>query len=165
MSEAEAPSPETLPNDIRSLSYTGHFIVWIMRTAVACAPECRMIHREFSHAFGPHVEAGAKAFERVLLALARGTRSISLARPGHVHMTNDELGLLALFAAGQIGDEPRCLAHARWLMGKSRPEPLCEAVAELGTLLARNGRIVCRSPDAVPPQGCAGKLVHLHTVV
>lgn len=156
MSAAEAPSPETLPNDIRNLSYAGHFIVWVMRTAVACAPECRMIHREFSHAFGPHVEAGAKAFERVLLALARGTRPITLARPGRVHMTHDELSLLALFAAGQIGDGVRCLAHARWLMGKSRPEPLCEAVTDLGILLARNGRIVCQAPDAVPLTGCRG---------
>ena len=155
MSAAEAPSPETLPNDIRNLSYAGHFIVWVMRTAVACAPECRMIHREFSHAFGPHVEAGAKAFERVLLALARGMRPITLSRPGHVQMTHDELSLLALFAAAQDGDEARCLAHARWLMGRARPEPLCEAVADLGILLARNGRIVCRSPDSVPPQGCA----------
>lgn len=165
MSAAEAPSPETLPNDIRNLSYAGHFIVWVMRAAVACAPECRMIRREFSHAFGPHVEAGAKAFERVLLALAKGARPITLARPGHVHMTHDELSLLALFAAGQIGDGARCLAHARWLMGKARPEPLCGAVADLGILLARNGRTLCRAPDAVPLSGCAGKLARLHTVV
>jgi hypothetical protein len=164
MPVAEAPSPETLPNDIRNLSYAGHFIVWVMRTAVACAPECRMIHREFSHAFGPHVEAGAKAFERVLLALAKGTRPITLARPGHVQMTHDELSLLALFAAGQIGDGARCLAHARWLMGKARPEPLCEAVADLGILLARNGRTLCPAPDAVPPQGCAGGPVRLQAL-
>jgi hypothetical protein len=164
MSVAEAPSPETLPNDIRNLSYAGHFIVWVMRTAVACAPECRMIHREFSHAFGPHVEAGAKAFERVLLALAKGARLITLARPGHVHMTHDELSLLALFAAGQIGDGVRCLAHARWLMGKARPEPLCEAVADLGILLARNGRILCQAPAAVPLSGCTGEPARLHVV-
>ena len=110
MSVAETPSPETLPNDIRNLSYAGHFIVWVMRTAVACAPECRMIHREFSHAFGPHVEAGAKAFERVLLALAKGTRPITLARPGHIYMTYDELSLLALLAAAASvasSSEPR----------------------------------------------------------
>ena len=164
MSVAETPSPEASPNDIRNLSYAGHFIVWVMRTAVACAPECRMIHREFSHAFGPHVEAGAKAFERVLLALAKGTRPIALSRPGHVHMTHDELSLLALFAAAQSGDEARCLAHALWLMGKSRPEPLCEAVVDLGVLLARNGRTLCRAPDAVPPQGCAGGPVRLQAL-
>ncbi|MGN6209549.1 hypothetical protein [Asticcacaulis sp.] len=164
MSVAETPSPETLPNDIRNLGYAGHFIVWVMRTAVACAPECRMIHREFSHAFGPHVEAGAKAFERVLLALAKGTRPIILARPGHVHMTHDELSLLALFAAAQSGDEARCLAHARWLMGKGRPEPLYEAVADLGKCLARNGRTLCPAPDAVPPQGCAGGPVCLQAL-
>ena len=110
------------------------------------------------------LEAGAKAFERVLLALAKGTRPITLARPGHVHMTHDELSLLALFASAQSGDEARCLAHARWLMGKSRPEPLYEAVADLGKCLARNGRILCRAPDTVPPQVCAGKPVRLQAL-
>jgi hypothetical protein len=155
---------ESPVNDVRNLSYAEHFIVWVMRTAIACAPECRMIHREFSHAFGPHVEAGAKAFERVLLALAKGTRPITLARPGHVHMTHDELSLLALFAAAQGGDEARCLAHARWMMGRSRPEPLREAVVDLGILLERNGRTFRRAPDAVPPEGCAGEPARLHAV-
>jgi len=159
MSIAESPV-----NDVRNLSYAEHFIVWVMRTAIACAPECRMIHREFSHAFGPHVEAGARAFERVLLALAKGTRPITLARPGHVHMTHDELSLLALFAAAQSGDEARCLAHARWMMGKSRPEPLREAVVDLGILLERNGRTFRRAPDAVPPEGCTGEPARLHAV-
>ena len=151
-------------NDVRNLSYAEHFIVWVMRTAIACAPECRMIHREFSHAFGPHVEAGAKAFERVLLALAKGTRPITLARPGHVHMTHDERSLLALFAAAQGKDEARCLAHARWMMGKSRPEPLCEAVADLGVLLERNGRTFRPAPDAVLPGGCTGEATRLHAI-
>jgi len=156
---------EATPNDIRNLSYAEHFIVWVMRTAVACAPECRMIHREFSHAFGPHVEAGAKAFERLLLVLARGTRPITLARPGHIHMTHDELSLLALFAASQGGDASRALAHARWIMGQRRPEPLCEAVAELSVLLERNGRVFRRAPEATPPEGCTGEAVRLHAVV
>jgi hypothetical protein len=156
---------ETTPNDIRNLSYAEHFIVWVMRTSVACAPECRMIHREFSHAFGPHVEAGAKAFERVLLALAKGSRPITLARPGHIHMTHDELSLLALFAAAQGGDEARCLAHARWIMGKSAPEPLREAVGDLGVLLACNGRTFRRAPDAAPPEGCAGEKAQLYAVI
>ncbi len=155
---------EAAPNDVRNLSYAEHFIVWVMRTAVACAPECRMIHREFSHAFGPHVEAGAKAFERVLLALSKGTRPIILARPGHVHMTHDELTLLALFAAAQGGDEARCQAHARWIMGGRRIEGLCEAVADLGILLERNGRTFRRAPDAVPPKGCKGEPARLHAV-
>ncbi len=159
MSVAESPV-----NDVRNLSYAEHFIVWVMRTAISCAPECRMIHREFTHAFGPHVEAGAKAFERVLLALAKGTRQITLARPGHVHMTHDELSLLALFAAAQGGDEARCLAHARWMMGKGRPEPLREAVVDLGILLERNGRTFRRAPDAVPPEGCTGEPARLHAV-
>ncbi len=157
-------APEAAPNDIRSLSYAEHFIVWVMRTAVACAPECRMIHCEFAHAFGPHVEAGAKAFERVLLALAKGKRPITLARPGHIDMTHDELSLLALFAAAQDGDKTRCLAHARWMMGQGRPEPLCEAVADLGSLLEHNGRAFRRVPDAVPPEGCKGEVGRLHAV-
>ncbi|HTM80820.1 hypothetical protein [Asticcacaulis sp.] len=158
-------APEAAPNDIRNLSYAEHFIVWVMRTAVACAPECRMIHREFSHAFGPHVEAGAKAFERVLLALAKGKRPITLSRPGHIHMTHDELSLLALFAAAQGGDEARALAHARWMVGQGRPEPLCEAVADLGVLLERNGRTFRRAPEVVPPEGCVGKSGRLHAVM
>lgn len=159
MSTAEAPV-----NDIRNLSYAEHFIVWVMRTAVACAPECRMIHREFSHAFGPHVEAGAKAFERLLLVLAKAKRPITLSRPGHIHMTHDELSLLALFAAAQGGDEARCLAHARWIMGQRRPEPLCEAVAELSVLLECNGRVFRRAPEATPPESCSGAMARLHAV-
>ena len=158
-------SAAQISHDIRNLSYAEHFIVWVMRTAVACAPECRMIHREFSHAFGPQAEAGAKAFERVLLALAKGTRPITLARPGHIDMTHDERSLLALFAAAQGRDEARALAHARWMMGRSRPEPLCEAVAELGALLEGNGRTFRPTPDTVPPESCTGEPGRLYAVV
>lgn len=160
MSTAEPPV-----NDVRNLSYAEHFIVWVMRTAVACAPECRMIHREFSHAFGPHVEAGAKAFERLLLVLAKAKRPITLARPGHIHMTHDELSLLALFAAAQGGDTERSLAHARWLMGQARAASLCEAVADLARLLERNGRTFRRAPEAMPPEGCKGEIRRLYAVL
>lgn len=161
------PQPDTdnqATHDIRNLSYAEHFIVWVMRTAVACAPECRMIHREFSHAFGPHVDAGAKAFERVLLVLSRGTRPITLARPGHIYLTHDELSLVALFSAAQAGDEARCLAHARWMMGQTAPESLGAAAAELSGLLARNSRTFRRVPEAIPPESCSGVPVTLHAV-
>jgi len=164
------PLPETEDQvtrdirDIRNLSYAEHFIIWVMRTAIACASECRMIHREFTHAFGPHVEAGAKAFERVLLALAKSPRPITLARPGHIYITHDEQSLLALFEAAQSGDEARCLAHARWMMGGKRADVLCEAVVDLSLVLGRNGRTFRRMPQTVPPEGCAGEPARLHAV-
>ena len=136
---------DVAPIDIRTL-YAEHFITWVLRTAVACAPECRMIHREFCHAFGTRHAEGAQAFEGVLLALARGGRSIALARPGHIHLTHDETSLMALFAAAQVRDEARFCAHARWVLGHDRTGPSYDAATCLTSLLYRNGHVFRTQP-------------------
>ncbi|MDV6331955.1 hypothetical protein [Asticcacaulis sp. 201] len=132
---------DVAPIDIRTLSYAEHFITWVLRTAVACAPECRMIHREFCHAFGRRNAEGAQAFEGVLLALAKGERPITLARPGHIHLTRDETSLMALFAAAQARDEARFCAHARWVLGHDRTAALYDAAVCLTGLLYGNGHV------------------------
>ena len=130
---------DTLHTDLRHLRYVEHFTVWLFRTSVACSPGCRMIHREFKHAFGTRVEEAACVFEQVLLCLSKGVRPITMGRPGHIELTHDEQSLLALFAAAQARDEVRFRAHACWLMGHGRVEPLYDHAGALGDILRERG--------------------------
>ncbi|MFT4090958.1 MAG: hypothetical protein QM645_09510 [Asticcacaulis sp.] len=125
--------------DIRTLSYAEHFLIWALRTSVACSTQCRTLHREFSHAFGVQMDEGIIAFHKTLTLLARGRRKMLLGRPGHIETTTDELSLLALFAAAQKGDEVRFLAHGRWIMGAEPPEALYAATRVMVQLLGGRG--------------------------
>lgn len=89
--------------DIRTLSYAEHFLIWAVRTSVACSVQCRTLHREFSHAFGGQESEGILAFHSIVSLLAKGRRKLRLGRPGHIETTRDEIALLALFAAAQKG--------------------------------------------------------------
>lgn len=143
---------DTSPTDLRHLRYVEHFTVWLFRTSVACSPGCRMIHREFKHAFGTRVEEAARVFEQVLLCLSKGVRPITMGRPGHIELTHDEQSLLALFAAAQADDEARFRAHACWLMGHGRIESLYEYARLLGDILRERGlqfRTPARETDIV----------------
>lgn len=134
--------------DIRTLSYAEHFLIWAVRTSVACSVQCRTLHREFSHAFGGQENEGIVAFHRIVSLLAQGRRKMRLGRPGHIETTIDELNLLALFAAAQTGQKARFLAHARWIMGAEPPEALYLAVQVMVQLLEARG---CRLRDLCLP--------------
>ncbi|CAL4865842.1 hypothetical protein MMA231_00078 [Asticcacaulis sp. MM231] len=143
---------DTRHTDLRQLRYVEHFIVWLFRTSVSCSPGCRMIHREFKHAFGTRVEEAAIIFEQVLLSLSKGGRAITMGRPGHIELTHDEQSLLALFAAAQAQDEVRFRAHACWLMGHGRVKGLYDHASALGSILRERGlefRTVIRETDIV----------------
>lgn len=150
--------------DIRTLSYAEHFLIWAVRTSVACSVQCRTLHREFSHAFGGQESEGILAFHNIVGLLAKGRRKLRLGRPGHIETTRDEMALLALFAAAQKGNEDRFLAHARWIMGKEPPEALYLAVRVMVQLLEARGyrlRDLCL-PVVSRPESSAESLRRVH---
>ncbi|MDC7683551.1 hypothetical protein PQU92_09705 [Asticcacaulis sp. BYS171W] len=131
--------------DLRSLRYVEHFLAWALRTSVACSPHCRMLQREFVHAFGPEPSAGVGAFYDWLIALSKGRRKLELGRPGLIELTRDEEALLALLASAQSGEAVRFGAQARWVMGMepheglSEPPRLCRRL--IGLSYAANSKV------------------------
>jgi hypothetical protein len=135
--------------DLRNLCYVEHFLVWALRTSVACSPQCRTLLREFSHAFGPEMTRGEAAYHDWLIALCRGKRTLDIGRPGMIEITTDEASLLSLLAAAQDQDEALFLARARWLMGAEPEQRLYEAGCHLMALLGSRGHLIPRQAVTV----------------
>ena len=130
--------PDPIPTDLRELRYVQHFSVWALRTSVACSPTCRVLLREFDRAFAGDIEEGLADFHALVRSLGAGRRKVSIGRPGHVELTHDERGLLALLGAAQSGDRERFLARARFVMGHDRLGDLYDsACAFTGRLRAK----------------------------
>ncbi|UDF05135.1 hypothetical protein [Asticcacaulis sp. AND118] len=154
--------------DLRSLRYAEHFLTWALRTSVACSPHCRMLQREFVHAFGPEPSEGLRAFHGWLLALSRGRRRLEIGRPGLITLTRDEEMLLSLLTAAQTGEAGRFTAQARFIMGAEPGEALYAAAHALMDLMDRRGHGLPipkesrRDLPAVTP--CAGQAPRLKAV-
>ncbi|ESQ78315.1 hypothetical protein [Asticcacaulis sp. YBE204] len=158
------PITENRGRDLRSLRYVEHFLTWALRTSVACSPHCRMLQREFVHAFGPEPSAGVRAFHDWLIALSKGKRKLELGRPGLIELTRDEESLLALLTSAQMGEAVRFTAQARWVMGSEPHDGLYDAARMLMTLLDQRGyRMV---PKALPNVSaeCRGRPGELRAV-
>jgi hypothetical protein len=138
--------------DLRHLRYVEHFLVWAVRTSVACSPHCRTLEREFVHAFGAGPSEGRAAFCDWLLALTKGRRAIAIGRPGVIEITHDEAAMLGLLAAAQNSDLPLFSARARWLMGREPDPQLYAAGVRLMALLGARGHQLRQSqmPETVP---------------
>ncbi|MFT3996936.1 MAG: hypothetical protein QM667_05985 [Asticcacaulis sp.] len=153
MSRSE--SPVATGRDLRSLRYTEHFLAWAVRTSVACSPHCRMLQREFAHAFGPDPVEGITAFHGWLIALSKGRRKLEIGRPGLIELTRDEELMLALLGAAQASEETRFMALGRFVMGAEPGADLYEAARGLMTRLVQRGHALPERPlpEVVP---CAG---------
>ena len=130
---------DSIPTDLRELRYVQHFCVWALRTSVACSPTCRVLLREFDRAFSGDLEEGLASYHDFIRRLGAGRRKVSIGRPGHVELTHDERGLLALLGAAQTGDRDRFMAHARFVMGHDRLDDLYEAAGAFTARLRANG--------------------------
>lgn len=143
------PSSVTNGRDLRSLRYVEHFLCWALRTSVGCSPHCRMLLREFAHAFGPEPSEGMKAFHDWLQALARGRRRLEIGRPGLIQLTGDEELILSLLASAQAADAPLFAARARFVMGAEPQSALYGAACTLMRLLEQRGYSL---PERSPPE-------------
>ena len=136
--------PDPIPSDLRELRYIQHFSVWALRTSVACSPTCRVLLREFDRAFAGDIEQGLADFHALIRSLGQGRRKVVIGRPGHIELTYDERGLLALLAAAQMGDRERFLAHARFVMGHDRLDDLYQTAGAFAARLRANGHFFTR---------------------
>ncbi|ADU12990.1 hypothetical protein [Asticcacaulis excentricus] len=154
--------------DLRQLRYAEHFLTWALRTSVACSPQCRLLQREFGHAFGPEPSEGLKAFHGWLLALAKGRRRLEIGRPGLIALTRDEEMLLSLLTDAQTQDVDRFTALARFVMGAEPSGELYVTARHLMELMAQRGHglpastAVGRDLPRVLP--CAGQPPQLRAI-
>ncbi len=130
---------DAIPTDLRDLRYVQHFSLWAIRTSVACSPHCRTLLREFNRAFAGRFDQGVAAYHALVRDLGGARRKTTIGRPGHIELTHDELSLLALLAAAQNDDRERFLAHARFVMGHNRLDPLCASAGTFTRLLREQG--------------------------
>ncbi|WP_298332616.1 hypothetical protein [Asticcacaulis sp.] len=154
--------------DLRQLRYAEHFLTWALRTSVACSPQCRLLQREFGHAFGPEPSEGLKAFHGWLLALAKGRRRLEIGRPGLIALTRDEEMLLSLLTHAQTQDADRFIAQARFVLGAEPSGDLYAAAHHLMALMAQRGHglpvsaVIGRDLPRVLP--CAGQSPQLRAI-
>ncbi|WP_084395580.1 hypothetical protein [Henriciella aquimarina] len=115
--------------------------IWGFRACAIGGAGCCTIVRGFERAFGD--ETGPPLLGN-LLALARfighdGRRKVSLAVPGCVRITRDELSLLTVFAASQMQDEALRDAHLTWLTACSPDETLTGLADQIAMSFAHHG--------------------------
>lgn len=154
--------------DLRQLRYAEHFLTWALRTSVACSPQCRLLQREFAHAFGPEPSEGLKAFHGWLLALAKGRRRLEIGRPGLIALTRDEEMLLSLLTHAQTQEVDRFTAQARFVMGAEPSGDLYAVARHLMELMAQRGHGLPVSAavgrDLPTVLSCAGQPPQLRAV-
>lgn len=154
--------------DLRHLRYAEHFLIWALRTSVACSPRCRLLQREFVHAFGADPAEGLTAFHDWLLALAKGRRRLEIGRPGLIELTRDEELLLSLLTAAQMGEAAHFTALGRFIMGGEPDAGLYPAASALMSLMDRRGHglPVSVSMGREPPTAlpCVGSRPQLKAV-
>lgn len=144
--------PDALPSyDLRTLRYAEHFCAWALRTSVACSPQCRTLLCEFHRAFGDQKDEAIASYHDLITCLGQGIRKVRIGRPGHIHLTADELSLVHMLGAAAYRDRDRFEAHARWIMGHDHLEPLYQASQHLTTLLENRGHTFRKPPAAETP--------------
>lgn len=122
-------------NDLASLGYAEHLLIWSFRACAMGRWPCAMLEREYRDACGPAAAAEARgavrAFARALETQTR--RPIVLSPPGRLTVTGDEQRLIAIYAAAQDEDRARCETHLRRLLARPpNPHlfPLVQATAQ-----------------------------------
>jgi hypothetical protein len=144
------PDP-ALPCDLRDLTRGEHLLVWSLRAFAAGRIDCSIVARAYRDACGPLADPARNAFTVFGQQLAaQGRRPVILAPPGRLTLTRDEQLLLAVFAAAQAGDEPRCIAHLSWLLGRCPGPPFVAAATVVAKALACNGHGLDRLEPVVP---------------
>jgi hypothetical protein len=124
-------------------------LVFAWRMLVMGRGGCARLHEELETIAGDLAPELLLALGAFLMALGNASRrKLSVGHPGCRHRTADELAMLALIAAAQVGDEARLAAHLRWM---ARPDDLSALhvnLAGLADLTRRAGFGL-----ALPPAG------------
>jgi hypothetical protein len=157
------PDPDAA-SDLRALAYADHLLIWTFRAYAVGRWRCAMIEREYRDACGA---AAAEARDAVRVfaqaSSAQTRRTIVLSRPGVITLTRDEQLLLAVYAAAQNDDAPKCEAHLAWLLARSPGPPLFAAARVTASALLREGHRLSSVPVAfAPPSAAAGALAEAH---
>ncbi len=128
--------------------------VWSFRACAVGRAGCCTLVRGYENVFG---EDGPPALGS-MLALARlighdGRRKVSLALPGCVRMTRDELSLLTALAAAQVQDEALRDAHLSWLTARSATDRVGALADHIAGVFTRHGLLIQlpETPAAVLP--------------
>jgi hypothetical protein len=133
------PDP-ALPCDLRDLAHGEHLVVWSFRAFASGRIDCPIVARAYRDACGPLADPARNAFTVFAQQLAlQGRRPVVLAPPGRLTLTRDEQLLLAIFAAAQRNDEPRCEAHLAWLLGRTPGAAFVAAARVVAHALACHG--------------------------
>lgn len=144
------PDP-ALPSDLRELAHGEHLIVWSFRAFAAGRIDCPIVARAYRDACGPMADAARAAFTVFGQQLAvQGRRPVVLAPAGRLTLTRDEQLLLAVFAAAQDDDEPRCTAHLTWLLGRRPGPPFVACARVVAHALACHDHRLRTARDAAP---------------
>lgn len=105
------------------------FALFSFRACARGQHRCCVVVRGFSE----HLQSDASVALDACLRFARelgrdGGRTVTLAAPGCMRVTPDELSFLAAFGALQVDDECRARAHADWLFGGFAPATAMSAL-------------------------------------
>lgn len=114
--------------------------VWGFRACAIGHSECCALIRGFEHAFA---EEGPPVLGSIL-SVARfigheGRRKVSLAVPGCIRLTRDEVSLLTAFSASQMQDDALRDAHLSWLTGRAADRQLGLLSDHVACVFARHG--------------------------
>ena len=113
---------------------------WGFRACAIGHSECCALIRGFENALA---EDGSPVLGSIL-SIARfighqGRRKVSLAVPGCIRLTRDEVSLLTAFSAAQMKDEALRDAHLSWLTGRTAHKQLGLLADHVASRFAHHG--------------------------
>ena len=136
------------------LGYGAGFALWSFRACARGCADCGALKRGFAHAFGEDASAALLGVQRMTSTFGHiGRRKLTLAMPGSVRITADELSLISMLAAAQAHDEAARDAHLQWLLVKQPAQGVGNLITGLADLFARHNLII--TPPDIELRGAA----------
>ena len=113
--------------------------VWGLRALISQHEKCFAIHEGFQRAVNQDAVPAIQSLKTFARSLGSdGRRKILLSAPGHIHMTNDEVSIVASLSAAQ-DDRPDLMeAHLSWILAGRVFEHTCVAAKTFADIFSHH---------------------------
>ncbi|MEM1192142.1 MAG: hypothetical protein AAGH42_01970 [Pseudomonadota bacterium] len=132
--------PITRPNDLTTLldlGLGGGHAVWGFRAAIVNHTDCATLIHGFENIMSAYGRPALHSLSLLAQVLgAKGNRQLSLACPGCGVVTADEMSIVAVLAAEQVGDDAESDAYLAWLMAGRGEREAKEAAHRVASIFS-----------------------------